>query len=127
MESIAAITGILVLAALCEALVEYLLGPIAGPLAEKRGDESRAQRGDESRAQRGEQSHLDWRQLVLRYSAVLVGILLCFVYRVDLLGYFNLWSAWPWVGYLITGILIGRGSNFVHDFASRWLTRQAIE
>jgi hypothetical protein len=119
MESIAAITGILVLAALCEALVEYLLGPIAGPLAEKRGDESRAQRG--------EHSHLDWRQLVLRYSAVLVGILLCFVYRVDLLGYFNLWSAWPWVGYLITGILIGRGSNFVHDFASRWLTRQAIE
>jgi hypothetical protein len=28
----------------------------------------------------------------------------------------------PWVGYIITGLLIGRGANFVHDFASRWLT-----
>jgi hypothetical protein len=30
-------------------------------------------------------------------------------------------SPWPWVGNVVTGLIIGRGANFVHDLASRWL------
>ena len=65
---------------------------------------------------------LDWKALALRYVSVLLGVALCIIYRVDLLLYFNLIPPWPWVGSLITGLLIGRGANFVHDFATRWLT-----
>jgi hypothetical protein len=70
---------------------------------------------------------LDWRALILRYISAGIGIALCTVYRADILVYFNLWSPWPWIGYIVTGILIGRGSNFVHDFASRWLTFQQVD
>lgn len=101
---IATVTGIFVLAALAEALVEYLIKPIV--------DAADATADGESPA---------WRDLTLRYTAALVGVLLCVLYRADLLYYFDLYPPWPWVGYVITGLLIGRGSNFVHDFASRWL------
>ena len=43
------------------------------------------------------------------------------------LALFNLTSPWPWVGWVVTGILIGRGSNFIHDFASRWLTKPPFD
>ena len=56
----------------------------------------------------------------------LVGAL-CILYRVDLLACFDLVSPWPFAGWIITGLLIGRGSNFIHDFATRWLTRPPYE
>jgi hypothetical protein len=119
-ETLAAITGILVLAALSEALVEYLFAPIVDARAP---DETMQPEPSANRPAVG----LDWRALALRYVSVLIGVALCFVYQVDLLVYFNLSSPWPWVGYLVTGILIGRGSNFVHDFAGRWLQFQQVE
>ena len=109
-ESIAAVTGILVLATIAEAIVEYLVAPIM----DARGPNSTEPK-----------TALDWPALALRYFAALIGIALCITYRVDLLAFFNLTSPWPWVGWVITGILIGRGSNFIHDFASRWLTKPA--
>ena len=99
METIATLTGILVLAALAEALVEYLANPIIEAL-----------------------NLGDWQALALRYTAALAGVLLCMAYRADLLVFFHLTPPWPWVGYVITGLLVGRGSNYVHDFASTWLT-----
>jgi hypothetical protein len=94
------LAGILILATLAESLVEYLIAPI--------GDEL----GDDS----------PWREMAMRYIAALVGIALATVYRTDLLAMLGLTSPWPIVGYIVTGLLIGRGSNFVHDFAGRWLT-----
>jgi hypothetical protein len=111
-ESIAAVTGILVLATIAEALVEYLLAPIV---------EAKGPSGSKS------ETAVPWRSLALRYCAALIGVALSVVYQVDLLAFFNLSSPWPWVGWVITGILIGRGSNFVHDFASRWLTKPALD
>lgn len=101
LTTIATLTGIFVLAALAEALVEYLLKPVVDDIA-----------GDVKAT---------WRDLTLRYTAALAGILLCVLYRADLLTYFDLVPPWPWIGYVITGLIVGRGSNFVHDFASRWL------
>ena len=110
-ETLTAITGILVLASLSEAIVEYLFAPIVdvGPHDEP--------------IPPGGNGRLNWRVLILRYLSVFIGVSLCIIYQVDLLTFFGLASPWPWVGYLVTGILIGRGSNFVHDFASRWLTK----
>lgn len=115
MDILAALTGILVLAGLSEALVEYLISPIV-----------KAREEDKEPIPPGS-AGLNWRDLVLRYTAAGVGVTLCVVYRADILVFFDLVSPWPWIGYVVTGILIGRGSNFVHDFASRWLTKPPYE
>ena len=113
-EPLAAITGILVLATIAEELVEYLFAPIMDAHGHN--------------AMQPEPSGvLDWRGLALRYAAALIGIALCIVYQADLLVLFNLTSPWPWVGWVVTGILIGRGSNFIHDFATRWLTKPPFD
>lgn len=104
MNQVSALTGILVLATLTESLVEYLIAPIADGLPESQ----------------------PWKSIILRYIAALVGIALCSVYNADLLAMFGLASPWPWVGWVVTGFIIGRGANFVHDFASRWLSKPQL-
>ncbi|HSR31214.1 MAG TPA: hypothetical protein VLY63_11670 [Anaerolineae bacterium] len=108
-ESISAVTGILVLATLVESLVEFLVRPLVKPYVEKPA------------AAKQEQDSVDWRSLLLRYVAAIVGVVLCVIYNVDLLEMVGLVSPVPWVGPIITGFVIGRGANFVHDFASRWI------
>lgn len=103
-EPLTAVTGILVLATIAEALVEHLFAPII----DARADDEPVQQWD-------------WRALVLRYTSLLLAVLLCITYQADLLVLINLVPPWPWVGWVITGLLVGRGSNFIHDFAGRWL------
>jgi hypothetical protein len=98
------ITAILILATLVESLVEYLIRPIVKP-----------------QAPTPEPAAVTWRDMALRYVAALVGVALCILYNADLLALVGLVSPWPWIGSVITGIIIGRGANFVHDFSSRWL------
>jgi hypothetical protein len=116
METLATVTGILVLAALAEALVEYLFSPII-----KAGKENDMQ---PEPAANQPLAGLDWRVLAFRYTSAGVGVCLCIIYETDLFQYFGLYPPWPWIGWVITGLLIGRGSNFVHDFASTWLKPQ---
>lgn len=96
------LTGILILATLAESLVEYLIAPVADEL------------GDDK----------PWREIAMRYVAAAVGIALAILYQTDLLAMLGLASPWPWVGWVVTGLLIGRGSNFIHDFAGRWLSAE---
>lgn len=58
------------------------------------------------------------RTMALRYSA---GVVLCIAYAVDILALVALVSGWPLVGCVLTGLLIGRGANFVNDFVERWV------
>ena len=116
-ETFTAASSILILSAIAEAIVEHIFSPIL---------DTRDPAGEQPTPDTMEPEParvLDWPALTLRYISVLIGVALCIVYQVDLLAYFNLQSPWPWVGWLITGVLIGRGSNFIHDFASRWLTK----
>ena len=106
------ITAILILATLVESLVEYLVRPLVKPPIPTPAD----------RIMIGEPETATWRDMVLRYIAALVGVALCVLYSADLLTMVGLTSPWPWIGPVITGLIIGRGANFVHDFASRWLT-----
>lgn len=111
MTTLGAITGILVLAALAEALVEYLFSPII-------------KAGKETDMEPEPAAGLDWRVLAFRYTSAGVGVCLCIIYETDLFQYFGLYPPWPWIGWVITGLLIGRGANFVHEFASTWLKPQ---
>jgi hypothetical protein len=100
--------SILILATLVEGLVEHLVKPLFFPLIEE---------PDENEPQ--ELIHLESpaRDILLRYVAAVTGILL---YHADLLALAGLGSGLPFVGYAITGIVIGRGANYLHDLVSRW-------
>ena len=103
----APIIGILILASLNEGLMEYFVAPWFERFRKEEGEL--------------EDGATDWRLYLLRYSSAAVGVLLCLAYQVDLLSILGLVSPVPYVGSFLTGLLIGRGANFVHDFASRWL------
>jgi hypothetical protein len=122
MNELATLSGILILATLVEALVEYLVKPLFGPpiFPLPQGGDPQGEACPEY--PRGDPVA----DLLIRYSAATIGVLLCLTYRADLLILANLNAPLPWVGFVITGILIGRGANFVHDFTSRWFTRPVV-
>jgi len=114
MNQLTTLTGILLLATLTEALVEYLAKPwlrLAGQDAQREIDGQPATEEETSPVI----------ALATCYTAAAIGILLCLAYRADLSQLAGLTCPWPWIGPVVTGILAGRGANFVHDFASRWL------
>ncbi|MDD3493550.1 MAG: hypothetical protein PHZ19_08670 [Candidatus Thermoplasmatota archaeon] len=92
--------GILALAFIGEAIVEYLLKDHLGLVLK------------EEKVQ----------DLVSKYAAAVVGVALCFLYEVDVLLLVGLKPVWVAGGYIVTGLLIGRGANFVHDFVKTYLT-----
>ena len=106
-----AYVAILILATLVESFVEYLIRPLVKPWVQ----------GQPPARLVGEEPAVTIRDLILRYVAAVIGMGACVLYRADLLAMMGLDSPWPWVGYLVTGLIIGRGANFVHDFAGRWL------
>ena len=64
----------------------------------------------------------------LRYASLAAGVFFAFVYGLDLP---NVWLELPAspVGIVMTGIVIGRGANGVHNVASKvsaWLGRKAF-
>jgi len=91
---VATFGGILLLATVAEALVEYYVAPFF-----KRPDGSTMES--------------------VKYVSMLVGIALAIAYDADLLAILGLTTAIPLVGPIITGSLVGRGSNFIHDFYNR--------
>ena len=87
------LVGVLALAFLAESLTEYLFGDLlSGPRAR-----------------------------YLKYIACLVGIGLALLYRVDALGpLLGLSPRRALPGQALTGVLLGRGANFIHDIYSRY-------
>ena len=69
------------------------------------------------------------RELALKWAAALVGVAGCIVYGLDLVGVtlalFGVAPAVPGVagilGRVLSGVLIGRGAQWFHDFGARWL------
>lgn len=50
-----------------------------------------------------------------RIGALVVGIVIALTTGLDILSFVNIPAKIPVVGIILTGILISRGSNFVHD------------
>ena len=105
--TLAVLAGIFVLAFLAETLTEYFARPFIRP-------ETLPGNGHSERR---------WviPAYVLRYLAALVGIALAIAYRADVLALFGLVAWTPWIGYVVTGLIIGRGANYLSDVVGRWL------
>ena len=55
----------------------------------------------------------------IKYVALCCGVIFAVIYKLDLMAQFGFVAFSPYVGYVITGLIIGRGSNYVNDFVSR--------
>ena len=61
---------------------------------------------------------MTWQQgkiSVDRIGALVVSLVICIDVKLDILSLLNINTTWPFVGIILTAILISRGSNFVHD------------
>lgn len=84
-----AFLGIFILALVVEAIVEYFLPTFPDPYK--------------------------WTKI---YIAAILGVLVCVAYEADLLAALGLPSV-RYVGSILTGLVIGRGANFVNVFIKR--------
>ena len=50
-----------------------------------------------------------------RIGALVVALILCVGVRLDILALLGINTTIPFLGIILTGILISRGSNFIHD------------
>ena len=61
------------------------------------------------------QENLCWQMLF----SIFLGIIIAVAYKLDLPAHFNLKSDIPYVGCVLTGILLSRGSNYIFDLISK--------
>ena len=61
------------------------------------------------------QENFCWQMLF----SITLGIIIAVAYKLDLPAYFNLKSDIPYVGCVLTGILLSRGSNYVFDLLNK--------
>lgn len=54
----------------------------------------------------------------LKYAAAVIASVICVSYNLDILGLLGMVSPIPYVGNLLTGLVVGRGSNYLNDFIS---------
>ena len=100
MEILTPFVAILALSFTIEAMVEYFIG---APFARWAPGYS-------------------WLLIYIAYLVALAGVI---TYRLDILyTWFGLGDTWTWYGLLISAAMTGRGSNWLHDFASRYLAQQ---
>lgn len=55
--------------------------------------------------------------------SIILGIIIAVAYKLDLPGYLDLKSSVPYVGNILTGILISRGSNYLYDILTSITTK----
>lgn len=60
----------------------------------------------------------EMRPKVLMGIGLVLGVAVCLVYGIDLLAAFGLQSSV--FGQILSGALIGRGSDFLHQFLTKW-------
>ena len=90
---------VLVLAGANEAIIEFLVKP---PLERLMANE-------------------EDRSIVYRTVSAAGGVLLALGFTVDTMALFGLEGVFPWLGAVVTGLLLGRGANWIHDFVNRWV------
>lgn len=58
-------------------------------------------------------------QPVKKYIALVLGVIVAICYKIDILSSFGaLQTPIPYVGSVISGLIIGRGSNYLNDIVS---------
>ena len=121
-ETLSTFAGILILATLVEGLVEYLVKPIFLPKDQAEPCSAAGSEEDTPLVPLKPAT----RVLLLRLISAGLGMLLCVAYRADLLALAGLTTNAPLVGSIITGIVVGRGANYLHDLVSQWAKKPAL-
>ena len=60
-----------------------------------------------------------WKTAVTQIIAIIGSVAICFASGADLFAAIGLVFVWPWIGVVLTGIIISRGANYVSDFIKR--------
>lgn len=60
-------------------------------------------------------------------GSLLVGVLVAFVADVNIFALLGIDLKWPVVGVVLTGILISRGSNYIHDLVGKLKPDNVVE
>ncbi len=61
------------------------------------------------------QGNICWQMIF----SLILGIVVAVAYKIDLPAYFNLKSDVPYVGCVLTGILLSRGANYIFDLLGK--------
>lgn len=85
-----AVAGIFILATLIEGLITYIFG----------------------------ESNDSPTRPYIKFVSLAFGIIVSIIYRIDILSMGGLVTSIPLAGYVISGLIIGRGSNYVNDIVS---------
>lgn len=104
--------ALLILALVIEGVVEVLLASWIETIKDFHGEENAKKR-----------------ELVLKLSTAVLGVAGCLVFGLDIVGgvlaLFGVMPALPGIaaasGRVLSGILIARGAQWLHDFGARWL------
>ena len=67
----------------------------------------------------------NWKAAVLQLAAVAAGVGLCLAANADLFATLKLDLAVPWLGQVLTGILISRGANYLSDLVGKLARKEA--
>jgi hypothetical protein len=54
----------------------------------------------------------------LKYVSLAFGVAAAIAYKIDILAATGLVSQWVIVGYIVSGLIIGRGANYVNDLVT---------
>ncbi|MBQ8338219.1 MAG: hypothetical protein IJY33_03660 [Oscillospiraceae bacterium] len=65
---------------------------------------------------------IQWQQIV----AVFFGIVISFAYSLDIPALVGIESGIAYVGNVLTGILISRGSNYIHDLYKNIISKKGL-
>ena len=60
-------------------------------------------------------------------SAIILGVGVSMAYKLDLLVLFGIETTVPYVSYILTGILISGGSNYVYDLIGKFTNIKKVE
>lgn len=67
-------------------------------------------------------SDKDIKTAVTQFIAIVVAVLICLAAGADLFAALEIVFVFPWLGVILTGILISRGANYVSDFVKKLQT-----
>ncbi len=66
-----------------------------------------------------ETGKLNKKELTNRLGAIVIGLLVAFGANLDILALFGINVVIPYLGIVLTGILVSRGANYMHDLISK--------
>ena len=67
-----------------------------------------------------------WKAAVMQLAAVAAGVLLCLAADADVFAVLELDFAVPWLGKVLTGILISRGANYLSDLLGKLTHKEMV-